>query len=70
MKRTLPLILAALMIFAVISLVLLKIMPGPLKDSDFLVIGSLATLAALAGVFAVIIATSKSSDVFFKRRKK
>jgi hypothetical protein len=70
MKRVFPLALAAVIIFAVAVLLLLKAMPGPLKDSDYLIIGSVATLAAMAAVFGVIIATSKTSDVFFKRRKK
>jgi ABC-type Fe3+-siderophore transport system permease subunit len=70
MKRTLPLALAAIMIFVVAALLLLKVMPGPLKDADYLIIGSVATLAAMAVMFVVILATSKSSDVFFKRRKK
>jgi hypothetical protein len=35
-----------------------------------MVIGSVATLAALLVLFVVHISTSKSSNVFFTRRKK
>jgi len=43
----------------------------PLKESDYLVIGSVATLVALAVMFVVLISTSmQAKDVFFRRRKK
>ena len=63
--------LGGICVFAVAALVMLKVMPQPLKDSDYLVIGSVATLAALLVVFLVLITTSmKAPNVFFKRRKK
>jgi len=34
------------------------------------VIGSVATLVALLALFLALIATTKSSNVFFKRRRK
>ena len=71
MKRILILGFAAVCIFAVVALLLLKLMPGPLKDSDYLVIGSVSTLVALGVLFAVLLSTTlKSSDIFFKKRKK
>ena len=71
MPRTLVLILGVICVFAVVALIMLKIMPGPLKDSDYLVIGSVATLVALLALFFGLVSTSmKTSDVFFKRRKK
>lgn len=70
MKRILPLVLAAVMIFVLAAGLLLKVMPEPRSDADYLIIGSVATLAALAVLFGVIIAASKSTDIFFKRRKK
>jgi hypothetical protein len=45
-------------------------MPSPLKNSDYLVIGSVATLVALVVLFFALMATMKSPDMFFKRRRK
>jgi hypothetical protein len=45
--------------------------PDPLQESDYLVIGSVATLVSLLVVFLRLVTTSmKGSDVFFKRRRK
>jgi hypothetical protein len=63
--------LAALCVFVVVAAIMVKLMPTPLKDSDYLLIGSVATLLALLTLFLTLIMTSlKSPDVFFKRRKK
>ena len=71
MPRTLVLFLGVLFVFAAVAAIMVKVMPGPLKDSDFLVIGSVATLVALMALFFGLIATSgKKSGVFFQRRKK
>jgi hypothetical protein len=46
-------------------------MPSPLKESDYMVIGSVATLVSLGVVFLVLVSTTmKSSDIFFKKRRK
>ena len=46
-------------------------MPAPLKDTDYLVIGSVAALAALLMMFLTLMATRlKSRDLFFKKRRK
>jgi ABC-type Fe3+-siderophore transport system permease subunit len=70
MPRALTLALAAACIFTVAAAVMLKLMPQPLKDSDYMIVGSVATLLALLGLFLAMVATSRSSDVFFKKRKK
>jgi hypothetical protein len=74
MQKTRILGVAVLFIFVAVTAVLLKLMPGPRKDSDYLVIGSIATLISLAAVFLLVIGTSaktgKFSDIFFKRRRK
>jgi hypothetical protein len=50
---------------------MLRVMPEPLKDSDYLVIGSVATLVAVLTLFFGLASTTfKSSATFFKRRKK
>jgi len=71
MKRGLMLGAAALCVFVVVAAVMLKLMPAPLKESDYMVIGSVATLLALGVLFLVLVSTTlKSSDIFFKKRRK
>jgi hypothetical protein len=71
MKRGIQLTGLAFCVFVVVSAVMYKLMPAPLKESDYLVIGSVATLMALGAVFALLVSTTmKSSDVFFKKRRK
>jgi hypothetical protein len=71
MKRGLMLTGLGLCVFVVVSAVMLKFMPAPLKESDYMVIGSVATLMALGAVFLVLVSTKmKSTDVFFKKRRK
>ena len=69
--RQILLVLAGICVFGVAAAVMIKLMPAPLKDSDYLVIGSVATLVALLVVFLTLAATRlKSADPFFKKRKK
>ncbi len=71
MPRTLVLVLGVVCVFAVVAAIMLKLTPEPLKDADYLVIGSVATLIALLVLFLGLVATSaKFSNTFFKRRKK
>ena len=69
--RQILLIVAGLCVFAASAAVMVQFMPAPLKDTDYLVIGSVATLAALLVMFLTLMATRlKSPDMFFKKRKK
>jgi hypothetical protein len=71
MQRLLALALAGICVFAIVAAALLRLMPGPLKDSDYMVIGSVATLLALLVLFVVLRSTSlKSRNAFFKKRRK
>jgi hypothetical protein len=71
MKRGIVLGLAVGFVFAIVVIILLAIMPTPLKESDYLVIGSVATLASLLALFLLLVSTTmKSANIFFKRRKK
>ena len=71
MKRGLMLGGLAVCVFVVVAILMLKFMPAPLKESDYMVIGSVATLLALGAVFVVLVSTTlKSTDVFFKKRRK
>jgi hypothetical protein len=71
MKRGLMLGGLAVCVFVVVAALMLQFMPAPLKESDYMVIGSVATLLALGAVFLVLVSTTmKSTDVFFKKRRK
>jgi ABC-type Fe3+-siderophore transport system permease subunit len=65
------LVLGGIFVFAVAAAIMVAIMPSPLKDTDYLVIGSIATLVALLVMFLTMLATRlKSPDLFFKKRRK
>jgi len=71
MRRGLILGMVAACVFVVVAAILLRLMPGPLRESDYLVIGSVATLVSLLVLFLMLVSTTlKSSNIFFKRRKK
>ena len=71
MRRVIMLILAVAVIFGAVVTIMLKLMPSPLKDSDYFLIGSVATLLSLGVLFVLIVATTKgASDLLFKRRRK
>jgi hypothetical protein len=50
---------AGIAIFAVITIILLRMIPEPRKDTDYLVIGTLATFGALGLLFAVAYVTDR-----------
>ena len=62
--------LAGVCVFSIVAGVMLAVMPAPLKESDYMVIGTVATLTALLVLFLVVISTTKSRDVFFRKRRK
>ncbi len=57
MNRKLPLALGMLALYAVSIVVLLNVMPGPHKATDYLVIGAVGTLLCLLLLFVVLIYT-------------
>lgn len=71
MLRNLSLAAALIFIFVAVAGIMLKVMPGPLKDSDYLVIGTVATMVSLLALFLLLVTISgKASNIFFKRRQK
>jgi len=71
MRRPLMLAAAGVCVFVIVAATMLKFVPQPHKESDYMVIGSVATLVALVVMFIVLISTSmRAKDVFFRRRKK
>lgn len=65
------LVLAMIIVFGVVAVILMQIIPAPRKETDYLVIGTLATFASLATLFGVLITTvyKDSNALFFKRKK-
>lgn len=71
MRQTLPIVAGALLVFAAVVAVILRFMPEPIDDTDYLIAGSAGTLVALLVLFLGLVSTRmKSSDVFVKKRKK
>ena len=68
MQRAIEIGLAFAAVFALVLGVALKLMPGPLKNSDYLMIGSVATLLGMLAVFLVVV--SRTGNPLFKKRKK
>jgi Na+/melibiose symporter-like transporter len=62
MTRTIGLTLIIVVIFAVTVVVLLTVMPGPHKATDYLVIGCVATLLCLLLLFLVLIKIKPRRD--------
>ena len=62
---------AGAIVFGLALVVGLRLLPEPHSETDYLVVGSIATLLCLGVLFAVMITTwVKSADVFFKKRPK
>lgn len=69
--RILILALIIVATFASVALVMSRVIPTPHKDTDYLVIGTVATFVSLLVLFVVLLKTwVKQPDVFFKRRNK
>jgi hypothetical protein len=67
MGRTGILILGLIVMFAVVVALMLRLLPGPHRPSDYMVIGTFATLACLALVFVVLLRAEKRPQ---RRRRK
>jgi hypothetical protein len=68
--RVLLSILVVLFVFVATAGILMKVLPGPKREIDFLVIGAAATMVSLLVLFVLLISTwAKGPDTFFKRRK-
>ena len=58
-----------LFVFAAVVAILLRVMPGPLRQVDYLVIGAMATFASMLLLFVVLTATwIKTPNMFYKKR--
>ncbi len=73
MIRKASMAVGILVVFLATVLILLRIMPGPHKATDYMVIGTMATfvciLLAFIAFIVFITAAGKRSEIFFKRKK-
>ena len=68
--RILILCLALLLLFASSVAILLRAVPGPHTEKDYLVAGGVATLVTMLALFLVLITTwIKTPNVFYRKRK-
>lgn len=73
MRRAVPVLIGggAVVVFAATVMVLFDVLPGPRTRTDYLVIGSIATLAALGLLFAGWVARrAGQGELFWRRRRK
>jgi len=71
MRSNFALGLGAVIVFVIVAFLMLQFMPQPLDNMSYLVIGSVATLVSMLVLFVTLIMTRmKSTDTFFKRRRK
>lgn len=57
-------------VYAIAAIVLLKVIPAPRRDVDYMVAGSIATLVALLVVFLLLLTTSpRPGGTFFTKRR-
>ena len=70
MSSKIALVIGLAVLFLMTVLVLLRVLPGPHKPTDYLVIGTFATFFCLAVLFLVNVATKgETKDTFYKKRK-
>jgi hypothetical protein len=68
-RKVILLAVSGLVTFVFVSALLLQFLPGPRKDSDYMVAGAVATAAALGVVFAAILSDEQARKLFFKSEK-
>ncbi|MCC7234216.1 MAG: hypothetical protein IT163_02875 [Bryobacterales bacterium] len=70
MRKALPLGAGMLIVFITAVAILMRVIPGPRKETDYLVIGTLATFAALMLLFVVLVTSIfKDPSALFRRKK-
>ena len=67
--RVLILSLALSLVFAASVAILLRVIPGPHTEQDYLVAGGVATFVTMMALFVVLTTTwVKAPDVFYRKR--
>jgi hypothetical protein len=64
-----PLGLGILLEFAAVLAILLKVFPKPMKQTDYLVAGTLATFVALGTLFGILLTTTMRDPTAFRRNQ-
>jgi multisubunit Na+/H+ antiporter MnhF subunit len=67
MPSKVALIIGTALMFVITVLILLRVLPGPHKSTDYLVIGTLATFVCLLVVF-LIVGTAKRNESYKTRK--
>jgi hypothetical protein len=56
-------------VFAALVAILLRVMPGPLRQVDYLVIGAIATFTSMLLLFLILVTTwIRTPNTFYKKR--
>ena len=69
-SRILTLAAGVVFIFAAVALIFSRVIPGPHRPVDYLVIGTAATFVALLTLFVLLLKTSPVAHGAFHKRQK
>jgi len=69
-RKLIVLAIAGVLTFAFMAALMLRFLPGPRKESDYLVAGAVATAAALGVVFEAILADPEARKILFRSKGK
>ena len=58
-----------LCVFSVVAMILTRVVPRPLKELDYMVIGTVSVMVGLLAVFVMVIRSAKAGDQFFSRKQ-
>ena len=69
--RILMIVVGITIVFLVVAAIMLKVLPAPHSQTDYLVIGAAATMVSMVVLFVVLITGFvKNPNVFYKKRVK
>jgi hypothetical protein len=67
--KAVALVLGVVVAFLATAAILMRLIPAPRKETDYLVIGTLATFAALAVLFVTLFGAGAINPSFWFKRK-
>ncbi len=71
MARKIALGFGIAIVFGLVVVVMVSVLPGPLRQTEYMMIGAVASLISMLVLFLVLTATTmKTPDLFYKKRNK
>jgi len=58
-------------VFGLVAVMMVTVLPGPLRQTEYMMIGAVSTLVAMLVLFLVLTATTmKTQDLFYRKRNR